>query len=242
MLSFAGRVQLIKSVLSALQVYWAMAFILPKHVIKEVEKRLRNFLWKGSTAVGYAKVSWKQPPITNRESMEITHSLPTIHGGCDRILWTGPGSSFSSSAAYAVFAPPGPKDALPETHDHLFFICSFATECLHAIRRETLGIPLEATLNVVIANGDWNWPEILDIHHREIMDKLPPLSGTDCISWNSTSGRFTNQDSIQLFQPMGPKVAWHIFLTGSFRIPRNNVILWLAIFGRLSTLDQAWWQ
>ncbi|KAL0381932.1 UNVERIFIED_CONTAM: putative mitochondrial protein [Sesamum latifolium] len=57
MLSFAGRVQLIKSVLTALQIYWAMAFILPKHVIKEIEKRLRNFLWKGSTEVGYAKVS-----------------------------------------------------------------------------------------------------------------------------------------------------------------------------------------
>ncbi|KAL0439699.1 UNVERIFIED_CONTAM: LINE-1 reverse transcriptase [Sesamum latifolium] len=53
-------VQLIKSVLTALQVYWAMAFILPKRVIKEIEKRLRNFLWKGNTEVGYAKVSWQQ--------------------------------------------------------------------------------------------------------------------------------------------------------------------------------------
>ncbi|KAL0282290.1 UNVERIFIED_CONTAM: hypothetical protein Sradi_7265800 [Sesamum radiatum] len=60
MLSFAGRVQLIKSVLSALQVYWAMAFILPKHIIKEIEKRLRNFLWKGNLDTGYAKVSWQQ--------------------------------------------------------------------------------------------------------------------------------------------------------------------------------------
>ncbi|KAL0386432.1 UNVERIFIED_CONTAM: LINE-1 retrotransposable element O protein [Sesamum latifolium] len=60
MLSFAGRVQLIKSVLSALQVYWAMAFILPKHVIKEIEKSLRSFLWKGNTDGGSAKVSWQQ--------------------------------------------------------------------------------------------------------------------------------------------------------------------------------------
>ncbi|KAL0293203.1 UNVERIFIED_CONTAM: Retrovirus-related Pol polyprotein from type-2 retrotransposable element R2DM [Sesamum radiatum] len=60
MLSFAGRVQLIKSVLSALQVYWAMAFILPKHIIKEIEKRLRNFLWRGSSEMGYAKVSWQK--------------------------------------------------------------------------------------------------------------------------------------------------------------------------------------
>ncbi|KAL0439667.1 UNVERIFIED_CONTAM: hypothetical protein Slati_2449700 [Sesamum latifolium] len=46
MLSFAGRIQLIKSVLTALQVYWATAFILPKTVIREIEKRLRSFLWK----------------------------------------------------------------------------------------------------------------------------------------------------------------------------------------------------
>ncbi|KAL0409569.1 UNVERIFIED_CONTAM: hypothetical protein Sradi_1891300 [Sesamum radiatum] len=37
-----------------------MAFILPKHVVKEIEKRLRKFLWKGGTDVGYAKVSWQQ--------------------------------------------------------------------------------------------------------------------------------------------------------------------------------------
>ncbi|KAL0439830.1 UNVERIFIED_CONTAM: LINE-1 retrotransposable element O protein, partial [Sesamum latifolium] len=60
MLSFAGRVQLIKSVLSALQVYWAMAFILPKHVIKEIEKRLRNFLWRGNADGCAAKVAWQQ--------------------------------------------------------------------------------------------------------------------------------------------------------------------------------------
>ncbi|KAK4380904.1 hypothetical protein Sango_3019500 [Sesamum angolense] len=57
-LSFAGRLQLIKSVLMALNVYWAMAFILPKGVIREVEKKMRTFLWKGNSAVGYPKVAW----------------------------------------------------------------------------------------------------------------------------------------------------------------------------------------
>ncbi|KAL0294578.1 UNVERIFIED_CONTAM: hypothetical protein Sradi_6880500 [Sesamum radiatum] len=37
-----------------------MAFILPKHIIKEIERRLRNFLWKGSIEIGYAKVSWQK--------------------------------------------------------------------------------------------------------------------------------------------------------------------------------------
>ncbi|KAK4382248.1 hypothetical protein Sango_2890200 [Sesamum angolense] len=57
-LSFAGRLQLIKSVLMSLNVYWAMAFILPKGVIRAVEKRMRHFLWKGNSAVGYPKVAW----------------------------------------------------------------------------------------------------------------------------------------------------------------------------------------
>ncbi|KAL0444936.1 UNVERIFIED_CONTAM: hypothetical protein Slati_2216300 [Sesamum latifolium] len=125
---------------------------------------------------------WCWPPITNMKSIEITHSLPTIHGGADRILWKGTGSSFSPSAAYEMFHPPGPKvgwslllvggfkiprhrfilwlavlerlstldkpwlqhlgtdcvlchSSTPETHDHLFFRCPFASECLSEIRR-----------------------------------------------------------------------------------------------------------
>ncbi|KAL0367484.1 UNVERIFIED_CONTAM: hypothetical protein Sradi_3638500 [Sesamum radiatum] len=54
-LSFAGRVQLVKLVLVSLQVYWAMAFILPKKIIQEIEKRLRSFLWKDSTGRGMPK-------------------------------------------------------------------------------------------------------------------------------------------------------------------------------------------
>ncbi|KAL0285759.1 UNVERIFIED_CONTAM: hypothetical protein Sradi_7165100 [Sesamum radiatum] len=57
-LLFAGRLQLIKSVLLALNIYWAMAFILPKRVVKEVEKRLRGFLWEGHSNEGYPKVAW----------------------------------------------------------------------------------------------------------------------------------------------------------------------------------------
>ncbi|KAL0439654.1 UNVERIFIED_CONTAM: hypothetical protein Slati_2448400 [Sesamum latifolium] len=44
----------------ALNVYWAMAFILPKGVIREVEKKIRSFLWKGSAGRGYAKVARDQ--------------------------------------------------------------------------------------------------------------------------------------------------------------------------------------
>ncbi|KAL2224646.1 UNVERIFIED_CONTAM: hypothetical protein Sindi_3028700 [Sesamum indicum] len=43
----------------SLSLYWASVFILPKKVTNEIEKRLRAFLWKGTTTSGYAKVAWK---------------------------------------------------------------------------------------------------------------------------------------------------------------------------------------
>ncbi|MFS7977964.1 putative RNA-directed DNA polymerase [Helianthus anomalus] len=45
LLSFAGRLQLISSVLSSMHVYWSSVFVLPSRVIKDLETRMRNFLW-----------------------------------------------------------------------------------------------------------------------------------------------------------------------------------------------------
>ncbi|KAL0373166.1 UNVERIFIED_CONTAM: Retrovirus-related Pol polyprotein from type-2 retrotransposable element R2DM [Sesamum calycinum] len=59
-LTFPGRAQLIKSVLSTLHSYWASVFILHKGIIKILEAKMRKFLWQGSTGRGYAKVAWTQ--------------------------------------------------------------------------------------------------------------------------------------------------------------------------------------
>ncbi|KAK4384289.1 hypothetical protein Sango_3075800 [Sesamum angolense] len=55
-LPYAGRLQLIKSVLSTLHTYWASVLILPKGVLKLLEKKMRTFLWQGSFGSGNAKV------------------------------------------------------------------------------------------------------------------------------------------------------------------------------------------
>ena len=58
-LSFEGRLQLIKSILFTIQVYWSSLFILPKSVVRKVEATLRSFLWKGSELASTgAKVAW----------------------------------------------------------------------------------------------------------------------------------------------------------------------------------------
>ncbi|GJR13403.1 putative RNA-directed DNA polymerase [Tanacetum coccineum] len=58
-LSFAGRLQLIKSVISSLQVFWSSVFILPAFVSQKIEKLMRGFLWsQGELQRGKAKVKW----------------------------------------------------------------------------------------------------------------------------------------------------------------------------------------
>ncbi|GJY95063.1 RNA-directed DNA polymerase, eukaryota, reverse transcriptase zinc-binding domain protein [Tanacetum coccineum] len=60
LLSYAGRIQLIASVLSAMHQYWASVYMLPVGVIKEMDKIFKRFLWNSSnSAQGKARVSWK---------------------------------------------------------------------------------------------------------------------------------------------------------------------------------------
>ncbi|KAK3218499.1 hypothetical protein Dsin_012469 [Dipteronia sinensis] len=46
-LSYTGRLQLIVSVLTCLQVFWASYLCLPKNVFNIIEQKFRTFLWKG---------------------------------------------------------------------------------------------------------------------------------------------------------------------------------------------------
>lgn len=60
-LSFSGRLQLIQSVLNSIQLFWSSIFILPKKVVKAIEQRFNQFLWKGQErGRGGFKVSWEQ--------------------------------------------------------------------------------------------------------------------------------------------------------------------------------------
>ncbi|GJY29596.1 RNA-directed DNA polymerase, eukaryota, reverse transcriptase zinc-binding domain protein [Tanacetum coccineum] len=59
-LSAAGRLQLIRSVLSSMHVYWASVFILPTRILLDIEQLMRGFLWShGDMKKGKAKVSWE---------------------------------------------------------------------------------------------------------------------------------------------------------------------------------------
>lgn len=60
MMSQGGRLVLVRAVLTSIPVYSFMAFDPPLAVIKEIDKRRRAFLWKGTENVsgGYCLVAW----------------------------------------------------------------------------------------------------------------------------------------------------------------------------------------
>ena len=58
-LTYAGRLQLIKSTLFSIQVYWSSIFIIPASTGRKIESSLASFLWKGTSLThSGAKVAW----------------------------------------------------------------------------------------------------------------------------------------------------------------------------------------
>nr|GEY98777.1 hypothetical protein [Tanacetum cinerariifolium] len=67
-LSIAGRLQLIKSVLGSMHIYWASVFILPTHILLNIEQLLRQFLWcHRSSGKGKSKVTWESVCVPKDE-------------------------------------------------------------------------------------------------------------------------------------------------------------------------------
>ncbi|GKB90274.1 hypothetical protein Tco_0962546 [Tanacetum coccineum] len=59
-LSLADRLQLVRSMLSSMHIYWASVFILLAHIIHDLEHLMRGFLWcQGDMKKGKAKVAWE---------------------------------------------------------------------------------------------------------------------------------------------------------------------------------------
>lgn len=59
-LTYAGRILLIKTVLSSLHIYWDTPFRLPHTIIKAMERKFREFLWFRDNKKPINHVSWKK--------------------------------------------------------------------------------------------------------------------------------------------------------------------------------------
>ncbi|XP_021979685.1 uncharacterized protein LOC110875793 [Helianthus annuus] len=88
LLSSAGRLQLIISVLSSMHICWSSVFIFPNREIQKLEALMRNFLWSRDSAFqkGRSKVSWKTVYVPKfegglgiRRISDVNLALMTTH-------------------------------------------------------------------------------------------------------------------------------------------------------------------
>ncbi|KAL2238041.1 UNVERIFIED_CONTAM: hypothetical protein Sindi_0995800 [Sesamum indicum] len=246
-LSYAGRVQIIKSVLMALSVYWGSAFILPKGIIKEIEKRLRNFQLKGMGNSGYAKVAWKEVCKLKDEGGQGLRDIDTLNRAlmCKKLC--------------EVIRPWGWRKLLRLRHwlrsvveyrigdGSTFYLWKDPWHHLGALINKfslgpiTMGLDASIPLCSVIHDGQWYWLMITDREYLEITLMLPQIfGGDDRIVWRFPRSSPTTQDIYLLIMSPGSKVGWTSLLSGSLKIPRHMFILWLAILEKLATTDKPW--
>ncbi|KAL2248718.1 UNVERIFIED_CONTAM: hypothetical protein Sindi_2345500 [Sesamum indicum] len=203
-LSYAERVQIIKSVLSALSLYWASAFILPKKVINEIEKKLRTFLWKGTTSSGYAKVAWKdvcrpadEGGLGFKDISTLNRALMALYDiiRCDRtsiwVQWLYQGRLhplLRSIVDYQI----GNGRRFFVWKDPWHHLGPLIERFPHGLRH--LRLEKSAKLSLVILEGEWHWPTITDFECLEITHNLPPiLGGEDRVVWRCEGGQPTTQ-------------------------------------------------
>ncbi|KAL0443359.1 UNVERIFIED_CONTAM: DNA mismatch repair protein MSH5 [Sesamum latifolium] len=61
-------------------------------------------------------------------------------------------------------------------------------------------------LNRMISDGQWQWPETMDMKYVDIIYALPTIhGGADRIEWGMERGGFTNTAAYALFHPPSPK-------------------------------------
>ncbi|KAK4383421.1 hypothetical protein Sango_2776800 [Sesamum angolense] len=158
---------LLASRLSISDFYWAMAFILPKGVIREVEKKMRTFLWKGNSAVGYPKVAWSVvcKPIEEggqgiRDILALNKALMSLH------LWNV--IQNNQSSIWEGFVLCGRE---METHEHLFFWCNYSLQCIRILKGTVrFTWPNRAwAVDIAWASKRWNGRHIVQEAYRALL-------------------------------------------------------------------------
>ncbi|KAK4384012.1 hypothetical protein Sango_3100800 [Sesamum angolense] len=157
---------------------------LPKGIIKEMIKRLRTFLWKGTSSSGYPKVAWEVVcrPIEEggqgiKDIFALNRALMSKH------LWAVIKQDRTSIwvdwifQTYIVVTYPfsfGDGTSFSLWHDPWHTLGPLIIQFPRGPQMTNTG-SLDK-LSVVMEDGQWNWPMITDIACLEITHMLFPIS------------------------------------------------------------------
>ncbi|GJS56719.1 RNA-directed DNA polymerase, eukaryota, reverse transcriptase zinc-binding domain protein [Tanacetum coccineum] len=183
-LSFAGRLQLIASVLSSLNVFWASMFILPQGVCDEIDKIFKEFLWKSERKrkirymlLGRMYVCRKVKDTRFKDVLDIP--VPTLSENNDeKVIWInkkGKEKNFNVNEVWKDLKANPPK----ERNIRLFGDAGRSNEVIfkllvEAVRLRVMGLKLKVTNEVIKASEDC---ERLAFQYPGAHERLVELKG-----------------------------------------------------------------
>ena len=279
-LSYAGRLQLIISVLTSSQVFWASHLCLPKRILKVIEQKFRSFLWNGveGSSKG-SKIAWSDICIPKKEgglgikdlslwnkALMIRHIWNLVYGTNN--LWTSWINAYhlKGSSLWEVKAPhtcswnwrkllhlrplvrplfqhiigSGLKTSLwfDNWHPDGPIRSKWSSRVIY-----DSGLPINAKVNAIVRGDNWRWPVAMSIDLAEIKSRMPSYNPNslldDIIRWlPSPNGIYSAASAMESLRTHHSLVPWFNIVWFPQNIPRMGFILWLAIKGRLSTLDR----
>ncbi|GJR62664.1 probable L-cysteine desulfhydrase, chloroplastic [Tanacetum coccineum] len=251
-LSYAGKVQLISSVLASMQTYWASVYLLPKTVkivcrtkdqgglgIKPLcewnEVLLLKNTWKIVDQKQTLWVQWvNRVKLKGRSIWDIDIDV-NDSWGWKKLM------ELRNKIKPHVFHNFGSGKNTSVWYDR-WHQCGPLSNCI--TRREIYDARFKDNNCVadLIKNGRWKWP-------KEWWEKFPMLKSinvpcltdkSDQVVWirnNGKSDKFAIRDVWLDLRTQFPKVDWHHIVWFSQCNPRHSFILWLALQKRLQTHD-----
>ncbi|KAL0293102.1 UNVERIFIED_CONTAM: hypothetical protein Sradi_6956800 [Sesamum radiatum] len=207
-----------KAVLSTLHMYWASAFILPKGVLKNLEKKMRKFLWYGSSGSGNAKVAWERICKPKEEGGLGLHSLITTNQALMlKQLWR-----IIQNDGTSIWV-----DWIQHYRLRHSTIWTFNGALGHMARTRS------ALLNISSRTYSHGPPTFFTSVQRDTEESVC-WPAQQMLIFKTSSHSFLQYTLQQQTTFLGEAAR------GKFKIPRHGFILWLAILEKLSTMDKPW--
>nr|GEX46926.1 hypothetical protein [Tanacetum cinerariifolium] len=244
-LSFAGRLQLIKSVVGSMQIYWSSMFILHVSIANEVGRLMRNFLWnfgefkRGNLLIFKdslwvirvhmyklkGRSFWNIPDKGG--SFWIWRRILKVRGHIRDHIISNIGDGKGTSLWFDIWHP----------------ICPISNFILKR-KIYYFRLSLKAKVADVIDSGKCKWPKALCNEFDGLLCIDPPIiceDKSDKIMWRTNSGRHINFSVFSVWYDFRegnqvvplPNLVWF-----SQCIPRHSFMMWLAVNGKLKTHDE----
>ncbi|GKA61771.1 hypothetical protein Tco_0761290 [Tanacetum coccineum] len=215
------RLQLVRSVLGSMHVYWASVFILPNQIILDIEQLMRGFLWcHGDMCNGKAKVSW-----------EVV-CLPKIEGG----LGVRRLDVFNKALMVGFFDIPY-RGCMTWGWRKLLQLRPLIREYIRA------GFTLSSKVKDAVSNGNWSWPGEWYTKYPILNSLVVPslMNMEDWLEWHNRLGvikPFSVSAVWNCIRPRAALVDWYNVVWFANCIPRHAFHMWLVAKRRLKTQDR----